>query len=395
VLGEGIWKVPNYQNGLTHKLLYTPPKVPPIALGKDIAAGALNYSGVSGVCERIGKRLASELGTIVRRARACRGSIFFDTNRSVANSILIAGSGRGGTTWLSEIINSTNEFRQIFEPFYPAKVPSMAHFKIRQYLRREDSDKRYLDPAKQAFSGAIRSVWSDQFNRRILCSRRLIKDIRVNLLLPWIRAHFPELRIVLILRHPCAVANSRLSLGWPTTRDLRDLMSQDALIEDHLRPILHQLQGLESEFEKHILIWCIENYVPLHDLSDRDVLVVFYENLCIQPEIELRRLCDYLSLKHFSSMLANVKKPSTQTRRNASSIMLSEDLVLAWKRYVEPRLLLKAQELLNIFGLSYLYDDEGLPPAQAGKALPRLGRLDALLDNEPVSMMSSRRHLGS
>lgn len=101
----------------------------------------------------------------------------------------------------------------------------------------------------------------DRFNESFLVRRRLVKEIRANVLLPWLHSVFPDVPIVLILRHPCAVALSRLSLRWGTTLD--DFLSQPALMDDYLHPIEADIRGATEPFDRHIFMWCIENYVPL------------------------------------------------------------------------------------------------------------------------------------
>src|SRR3712207_1571273 len=124
------------------------------------------------------------LGLMLRKVRS---QLFIDYNRDYTASILLAGAGRGGTTWVSDIINYQNEYRYIFEPFHPYKVPVSARkFRNRQYLRPDNKDPHFLKPAQAIFSGRVRSWWSDRYNKRHISDRRLIKDIRVNLLLKWI-----------------------------------------------------------------------------------------------------------------------------------------------------------------------------------------------------------------
>src|SRR5829696_6063462 len=116
--------------------------------------------------------------------------------------LFLAGSGRSGTTWLSEIINHRRGYRYVFEPFNPREVGPFEHFNTKQYLRPDDQREEFLEPARLALTGGLRDPWTDRFNGRIVARRRLIKDIRANLLLGWIRANFPGMPIILLLRHP-------------------------------------------------------------------------------------------------------------------------------------------------------------------------------------------------
>ncbi|MGI8540235.1 MAG: sulfotransferase [Rubrobacteraceae bacterium] len=227
-----------------------------------------------------------------RPAELLSGTLFLDLGGDHRDTILVAGSGRSGTTWLSELINRENEYRFIFEPFHPGKVAPCEPFLRKQYLRPEDDRAIYLEAAGKILSGKIRSRWADRFNRKLLARRRLIKDIRANLLLGWTRRHFPETPIILLLRHPCAVADSRLRLGWRDNLD--EMMSQRQLVEDHLEPLEADILAAKDPFERSIFLWCIENYIPLRQPGSEKLHIVFYENLLTDPESELASIFDFL-----------------------------------------------------------------------------------------------------
>ena len=56
--------------------------------------------------------------------------------------IIIAGSGRGGTTWLLNIIASLPGYRVIFEPFHPIQCKKEFNSPFsRPYLRAFDENK--------------------------------------------------------------------------------------------------------------------------------------------------------------------------------------------------------------------------------------------------------------
>src|SRR5262245_59584051 len=120
-------------------------------------------------------------GTL-RSLRRQWGRMVVDTG-DYRHSVVLAGVGRSGTTWLAQMINHGNDYREMFEPFHPEKTLACAHFKRQQYLREDCVDPRYLDPATRIVTGRIHSPWIDRFNHRHWARQRIIKDIRVNLLL--------------------------------------------------------------------------------------------------------------------------------------------------------------------------------------------------------------------
>lgn len=148
----------------------------------------------------------------LKKLRKLPQHFIFDTG-DYRQTVFLAGVGRSGTTWVQEIINSRNDFRVIFEPFHQQKVDLPGDWNPKQYLRYNDQRDKFLKTAACILSGNIKNKWTDQFNRKIIARKRLIKAIRSNLVLKWIKYNFPEISLILLLRHPCAVANSKLKVG--------------------------------------------------------------------------------------------------------------------------------------------------------------------------------------
>ena len=177
---------------------------------------------------------------------------------------------------------------------------------------------RVLHPTWSARGGQIvyekiRNRWIDEPNRKVIARKRLIKDIRANHLLRWIKTHFPEVPIVLLFRHPCAVTYSKMQLRWGT--HLEEFLSQQELVEDFLGPFTDEIASPSNVFERHVLMWCIENYVPLRQFKKGEIHLVFYELLCTEPEAELERLFSFLGKSYSSKVLASIGMPSSLARR--------------------------------------------------------------------------------
>ena len=285
---------------------------------------------------------------------------YVDLNRDYRNSVFLAGSGRSRTTWASAIINYKNEYRCVFEPFHSSKVEICKEFGHRQYLRPEDRRERFLCPARIILSGGLRSRWPDYLQRRFVSGRRLIKEVRANLMLGWIRVNFAEMPIVFVLRHPCAVANSRTHLRRRWTPSLDDFLSQKELVEDFLEPFVGEMRSAKTDFERHVFSWCIENYVPLKQLGRGEIHLIFYENLCEDPEGEVKRLFAFLGKDFDESVLQKMKNPSLFSRPG-SAVLSGEGLVGGWRKHVTDAQLERAVEILGLFGLEKVYSEEPMP----------------------------------
>lgn len=274
------------------------------------------------------------------------GTFYLDLDRDPRNTVLLAGSGRSGTSWAAALINCRNEYRYIFEPFHPEKVPAFADLGRRRYLRREEAGEELLAAARAALSGGLRSPWADRFNRRFVARRRLVKEIRANLMLGWLRERFPGMPVLFLMRHPFAVAASRTRLGW---RDnLEEMLGQRKLLEDFLGPFEAELRRASGQFERHVLAWCVENLVPLRQLAPHEVGLLFYEELVLRPEEGLRPA--------FAALGRPVPPEALAAARRAGREALD-----GWRRSVGREELRRGLAALRRFGLDRVYGEGPLP----------------------------------
>jgi hypothetical protein len=300
------------------------------------------------------------------KLRGLRDRMVVDTG-DYRQSVLLAGVGRSGTTWLEQVINHRNDYREMFEPFHPEKTPDCAHFKIFQYLRPDCRDPRYLSPATRIVTGHIHSPWIDRFNHRLLARRRLIKDIRANLLLKWLHARFPGMPLLLMLRHPCAVASSWLQLKW-RTRGLDSMLEQPELLEDFLAPFAEEIRAAQDPFERYVWNWCVLNYVPLRQFAAGEIHLIFFEECCAQPGDEAQRLFDFLGRPFDETVCARMGRPSPLSRRD-SAVVKGTDRLNDWRKYISDGQIRRAMQILRRFGLDRIYNGDSRPDVQAAHAM--------------------------
>lgn len=286
----------------------------------------------------------------------------FDMNSDSDNTILLAGTGRSGTTWVSNLINFKNDYRYMFEPFHNQKVKIMQkNFEYRQYLNPNKLSENHYQLIKKVVQGKVRNLWIDSHNRKLLSKHRLIKDIRANFILYYIYKYFPEIPIIFVIRHPCAVAYSKIKLGWKI--DLDNLLQQEQLNRDYLNPYRSFIKDVNkngTDFEKHIVLWCIENYIPLKQFEDiDDILFLFYENLCLYPEQEIPRLFKYLGKQADDRVYSILNIPSQVTRKD-SSINVGENIIKSWGVKITLDQMERSKEILREFGLDTLYNTNSI-----------------------------------
>lgn len=278
------------------------------------------------------------------------------------NVVFLAGAPRSGTTWLSNIINYRNDFRYMFEPFNHERVALCRQFNFRQYLRPEDRNPAYLLPAARIFAGKIRHPWVDQQNRKPIYDRLLIKDVRSNLMLPWLKKCFPAARFILLVRHPCAVVASRAKF-YKWKANLSAILSQDQLVTDYLRKYAACIREVQGRFDEDVYLWCIDHYVALQQIEGRDIHLVFYEHLCTDPESEIDRLSRFLGIAFDDGVEQVIRKPSLLTWADdkARGIRKGVRIVDSWCDRIASHQLARAMEIVREFGLDVYYGADPMP----------------------------------
>lgn len=274
---------------------------------------------------------------------------------------IVFGSGRSGTTWLQELINYNNQHRNIFEPFVENDKQLLDSLAYR-FITPHESNTVYKKNIDQILDGIHRDDWNDKYNKPFkIYNKRLIKTIRASLFMKWIHQERPNTKIVFIVRNPCAVVYSQLKTQWwdKSCPQLDYFMRQSSLVTEHLEPFLSILQKASNPFERFILKWAIENYVPLTQFNPKNIHLILYENLCTNPNAEIKKLFHFLNLAFDKKILTSIKKPSALSLPH-SAIITGQSLVNTWEEKISENQKKKAELLLSYFGLNSIYNQENV-----------------------------------
>jgi hypothetical protein len=276
-----------------------------------------------------------------------------------SKTIILAGSGRSGTTWLGDIIAADWRFRIIFEPFDARKVPEAkaAGISLRPYCSPQESCLDLYHFTQRVLAGKVRNPWVDQQGRRPWAWRLLLKTIRTTLLLGWMDEQFHP-PIVYLIRHPGAVVASRRRLGWETHLDV--LLAQPNLMRDYLGPVKQIIEAARTEVQKQAVMWCVENMVPLNQLAHYPWLFCTYEHLYQEPEKEAGRLLRDLGLKETPARRRAIHKLSHVTQEQ-SALKTGKDVLTAWQQEFSAQEVADMAAILCSFGLDLYSFESPLP----------------------------------
>ena len=288
---------------------------------------------------------------------------YLDRGGDHRDTVLVAGSGRSGTTWLASLINFDKSFRLVFEPFHNQKVPLWQDYSLRHYLSPGLEDRKVLNTVQQLLEGRPKNPWMNSYNRTLLARKRIVKAIRANLMLGYISKQFPKTPIIFLTRHPCAVAHSRQRLGWDKWEtDLEVFLSQSGLVSDFLSDWQTDMRACNDPFEKEIWFWAVENLLPFQQLDPGkdNMLFVPYERLLTEPGQELNRIFSFLGLEH-DDRLWNLLNRDSGTSWHQGGTVGKEERLRGWKSELEPGQLDQAMNILARTGLDELYGKDPLP----------------------------------
>jgi hypothetical protein len=250
----------------------------------------------------------------------------------------------------------------MFEPFNPEHVAECRPFHYFQYMRPDAEDPALLSFCTRLVNGDLRGRWIDGHATRVFSRFRLIKDIRPTLMLRWFHERFPQVPVIYLLRHPCAVALSRMRLNWATDADVTRLLEQPRLVSDYLEPYLDIINSVRTDEEKHAVVWCVSNLVPLRQFAGGGWTLLYYERLRQHPERELPRLFEALDLEFDGRALRALPRPSRTTRGSAPS---TRGDIGGWKHHLTPGQIDRILAVVAAFGLGHVYDDATAPLATA------------------------------
>jgi hypothetical protein len=287
-------------------------------------------------------------------------------------NLIIFSDPRGGSTWITELFSTIPETAILWEPLHlasGAKVFRTLNFHWRQYTP-ETTD---WYEAQVAFDHLLRGKLLNQW----ICSRSsylafyharrlVVKFCRANALVPWITRQFPfRYKPVLLLRHPFAVVASQLQYGsWNyqfTGFKVPDMPFPDLYMahESYLRKLTTKEEALTAT-------WCITNLVPLrHKHNNERWITVFYEDLLLHPERELRRIFDQWKITMPEHILSRVDKPSTTTKEATFSRGAASQLE-KWQNDLSENQIKRMTAVLEYFKVE-VYDGQNVLPLAADR----------------------------
>jgi hypothetical protein len=147
-----------------------------------------------------------------------------------------------------------------------------------------------------------------------------------------------------------------MMLEWPTR--LQEFLTQHELMQDHLLQFRDAMLAARTALERHIIVWCIQYYVPLRQFARGEIHLTFYEHLVARPQEEIPRLFQYLGKKFDDHVYTSLAAPSFVT--NTESVVHTDrsGIIDSWTRRMSREDVAKSISILRLFGLDKIYGED-------------------------------------
>lgn len=292
-----------------------------------------------------------------------------------SNTIVIAGTPRGGTTLLLETLRHLEGYKAANEPLMP-KFAGSHGFTHRTFMapgERHLERERYL---AAVLSGQMSSplIWkfasasrTGRFRELTLRRQLVVKFCRLNRMLHWFEERFGVRGIVFTIRHPCAVVGSMLGHpGWANWKaEIQkaspwDLSTLPEDLQAHFRPLV---DDIETKADALAVKWCIDNYIPLMHYSSHPWVLSPYERLMRVRQSELRRLANAMGVEAGPQVLSALDRPSSSTRTTLGSD--TEAQLTKWQTTLPAETVDRIVGFAARAGLGHLYTKDPDPDYDA------------------------------
>lgn len=243
--------------------------------------------------------------------------------------IIIVGSARSGTSWVSETMAKQYRYRMLFEPEHDTNT-TKGHLICDRLIidaGKKDPATKYL---LRVFSNRVDSDWIAQNSNRkwkrhlwpFIPKKFVIKFVRCNLSAQWMNDYF-DIPVVHVIRNPYDVLFSQNRVKFPWLYDFSYFEKQEnlkRLLKEYFDIQITNFSGY-SDLEKLTWRWCIENLLVLKLINKQkaNYEVIRYEELR-RDRKQFEGLCRKFGLDPIPNLEEEYTKPSTKTHPKSEII---------------------------------------------------------------------------
>ena len=244
--------------------------------------------------------------------------------------IIITGSARSGTSWLSEVIARQFRYRMLFEPEHEFNT-KYGKLLCDRWIKNKVEAPQAHQYLKRVFRNRVDSDWIGQVSNRkykmhlwpFLPKKYIIKFVRANLSAKYINETF-KIPVIHIIRNPYDVLASQQRVKFPWLYNLEYFKNQKELVQAVKElfnfDLLEDTNKLTA-IETLTIRWCLENVLPLQVWESYQYKhrVLKHEDLRNDLQVFLD-LCEEFDIDPLDNIEKEYKRPSSKTHPKSNII---------------------------------------------------------------------------
>lgn len=265
-------------------------------------------------------------------------------NYNASKTIIIFSEARGGSTWLMEMLNDALKVSINWEPLHKDQgvVPKTFNFGWRPYIPLDDKNETYKKLFKNINEYRHYTNWTLsrlKLSKLIKSKQVLVKYVRANMLIPYLLKNFKFKHApILLLRHPIDSCLSHMKAFNKDRKSDEEFKVPEGINNERFSKHIEYINQLQTELERVIAIWCLNNCYTLNQLNSlKGLHIIYYSDLLNDPEIQIRNyLVENQLEKHVKTLeKVNFRKISSTDFNSEFNNNLEEQLFKNFKRLDE------------------------------------------------------------
>lgn len=285
---------------------------------------------------------------------------------SSQNPVVVTGCHRGGTTWVGDTIAAHEALHYIYEPLKPMRpTPGRSIYKTKVWYEFQETGKSHAGLERQyahtlnnrlsftdfmatrlersnasalgkpkALIGALRD-----FLLELSASRgktACVKDPFALLHTGWLATTRPDVRIVIMVRHPAAFAFSLRRKGWHFP--FESFLAQPDLLKampEYSSAIEQLTQEPADILEQASLLWGVLFAYVMKLPKMNNIYIVKYEDIAEDPEAEFGKIFSWLGLDMSREIATKIAMDTSGSNADGYGRVKSRDSKLnawSWKK---------------------------------------------------------------
>ncbi len=297
----------------------------------------------------------------------------------VEDTIVVACTGRGGSTWLAQIIAALPRHHLLWEQLHWRTNTECQEYGFGEpvYLTKERATSEQEQYIRRVLTGRTlpSAINTSRYFRPwdlIRVRAYVAKFVTANMLLPWMVEPF-GVRAVFMIRHPCAVVASQMKHGrWDEVG--KDFCEHPALFDEDPQ-LGRTFEGIRGTEEILAFNWAVQNILPLTQPQPAPWLTTTYEGLLENGMEEAARIFQSLG-EPVPDRAKPMLNRSSATTDDADDPHRNREQLTKWRDRLSETQIDQILRVVHDVGIT-VYDETPHPdpnhPALSGEAKEVIG----------------------